>query len=195
MRWCALSSGLEESARARSVNRFRSPRRFSGSPQRLDRGPSPGARICSGYPTAPNESENAGRSERLASSAFPARLYAHRVHQSQGRASRVQRELAPRVGLEPTTLRLTAACSTIELPGIVRGHKGTHVLGQVKLARGRHPSAAPAPRPKARVRVRRALSRRSARARAGPGPCRIGARDRVRMRVRGPRFRCGARPR
>jgi hypothetical protein len=24
--------------------------------------------------------------------------------------------LAPRVGLEPTTLRLTAACSTIELP-------------------------------------------------------------------------------
>ena len=25
--------------------------------------------------------------------------------------------LAPRVGLEPTTLRLTAECSTIELPG------------------------------------------------------------------------------
>jgi hypothetical protein len=25
--------------------------------------------------------------------------------------------MAPRVGLEPTTLRLTVACSTIELPG------------------------------------------------------------------------------
>ncbi len=26
--------------------------------------------------------------------------------------------IAPRVGLEPTTLKLTASCSAIELPGI-----------------------------------------------------------------------------
>ena len=31
--------------------------------------------------------------------------------------------MAPRVGLEPTTLRLTAGCSTIELPGNFPGRK------------------------------------------------------------------------
>lgn len=38
-------------------------------------------------------------------------------------SSRRRRRVAPRVGLEPTTLRLTAECSTIELPGNV-GRKG-----------------------------------------------------------------------
>ena len=32
------------------------------------------------------------------------------------RMKRIFKILAPRVGLEPTTARLTAACSTIELP-------------------------------------------------------------------------------
>src|SRR5262249_6567415 len=49
-------------------------------------------------------------------------------------------QLAPRVGLEPTTLRLTAGCSTIELSGssscsvVVGGRssrKGSTVLGRV----------------------------------------------------------------
>ena len=35
--------------------------------------------------------------------------------------------MAPRVGLEPTTLRLTAACSTIELPRRVGG-AGDHTM-------------------------------------------------------------------
>src|SRR5690349_11576345 len=35
---------------------------------------------------------------------------------SLGRLCRRSNNLAPRVGLEPTTLRLTAECSTIELP-------------------------------------------------------------------------------
>src|SRR5436190_10519029 len=43
------------------------------------------------------------------------------------RASRGLSKLAPRVGFEPTTLRLTAECSTIELPrneGDARGQAG-----------------------------------------------------------------------
>ena len=44
--------------------------------------------------------------------------------------------MAPRVGLEPTTLRLTAACSTIELSGIEWAPKTTHERGQVKARNG-----------------------------------------------------------
>ena len=48
--------------------------------------------------------------------------------------------MAPRVGLEPTAYRLTAGCSTIELPRKVRGHvlcvcPPTFVSGGVLLSR------------------------------------------------------------
>ena len=48
------------------------------------------------------------------------RFYQKRCRQDKGcfagKTNGVGRKEAPRVGLEPTTLRLTAACSTIELP-------------------------------------------------------------------------------
>lgn len=49
---------------------------------------------------------------------LPARVRPCGLPRASG-ASRV----APRVGLEPTTLRLTVECSTIELPGKVLGWK------------------------------------------------------------------------
>src|SRR5207249_4340024 len=44
----------------------------------------------------------------------------------------IQEELAPQVGLEPTTLRLTAGCSTIEL---LRNGRGTRNLLRMAYSR------------------------------------------------------------
>src|SRR3954466_8593456 len=58
-------------------------------------------------------------------------------------------ELAPRVGFEPTTSRLTAGCSTTELPRIVvRGHiaiagAGASVAGGLSEASAAPPETAP----------------------------------------------------
>src|SRR5215210_8387611 len=57
--------------------------------------------------------------------------------------------LAPRVGFEPTTSRLTAGCSTTELPRIVvRGHiaiagAGASVAGALSEASAAPPETAP----------------------------------------------------
>ena len=58
------------------------------------------------------------------------------LHHSARTVCRVPEGVAPRVGLEPTTLRLTAACSTIELSGIEWAPKTTHERGQVKVRKG-----------------------------------------------------------
>ena len=64
------------------------------------------------------------------------RLSIKKGHLSGGLGLRGQ-ELAPRVGFEPTTLRLTAACSTIELPRkrrqfFLTGHENTLTFGAVQ---------------------------------------------------------------
>ena len=46
-----------------------------------------------------------------------------------------RRRMAPRVGLEPTTTRLTAGCSTIELPGNAKGGKSSNAGPKVKRCR------------------------------------------------------------
>jgi len=51
-----------------------------------------------GFPTAPNESENARGPELLASRAIPARRFGQAVHRSRKLTSLDQPELAPRAG-------------------------------------------------------------------------------------------------
>src|SRR5690349_667317 len=55
-------------------------------------------------------------------------------HRQPRRLISPRREVAPRVGLEPTTTRLTAGCSTIELSGIARSRtqKGSPARATVK---------------------------------------------------------------
>src|SRR4029077_12162133 len=50
----------------------------------------------------------------------------------------IGREVAPRAGLEPATLRLTAGCSTIELSGNPGGNRPVHFYHTA----GRSPSIA-----------------------------------------------------
>src|SRR4051794_38601141 len=67
----------------------------------------------------------------------------------------LSKKLAPRVGFEPTTSRLTAGCSTTELPRIVvRGHIAIAGAGASVAAGGRAPSEHPAPRREEQHRAR-----------------------------------------
>jgi hypothetical protein len=66
-----------------------------------------------------------------------------------GRVCKLLRELAPRAGLEPATLRLTAGCSAIELPRIGRARRArertnslTHGSGPPQLRTGSRPTIA-----------------------------------------------------
>jgi hypothetical protein len=52
-----------------------------------------------------------------------------RERQQLGRGEQAGMELAPRVGFEPTTLRLTAECSTVELPRSGFIHYSIHPHG------------------------------------------------------------------
>lgn len=59
-------------------------------------------------------SEETGQKKEMGRSETKRGL-AHRIRKLQSRRSREPELLAPRAGLEPATLRLTAGCSTIEL--------------------------------------------------------------------------------
>ena len=76
--------------------------------------------------TGPTTTVLRGRNERIGSSGNAWRNWGYlaglrqarkeRWRQPRGRWRSERNSLAPRVGFEPTTLRLTAECSTIELP-------------------------------------------------------------------------------
>ena len=66
---------------------------------------------------------------------YPSCNYEHNLAKKEGRRKRFQRPssyLAPQVGLEPTTLRLTAECSAIELLRNKRPHIDNHYVQGAK---------------------------------------------------------------